>query len=564
MTVGAPELHLFIVWSRGREREREILADLAAEFALLEVLEVTWSSARFADNLTRFYGEALPSGSEKERHCGNGPFLVAVVRDREPKLEVRRPRGSRLQVVDVRMLEAKDRYRAWTGGGHRVHSTLDPTEFAHDLFLLFGRLPSHYEGLPEWDGATARWQHELVGSSGWSSADELVTALEVTLGRVALLEPLDQRPRISVEVDDTWWAAVVANGRPGLRDPWAHTHELDVAGEPRTLEIHAARKLESSSQRRLHELVGRARAFAIDVVGRFGAAKAGLALVYHRVGDPPGDPLLELVPSLPLETFSRQVALLRRRYNVVPAAELPRAVASRRRGQRFPVALTFDDSLPSHARLAAPVLNDAGAPATFFLNGVSGRKSYWWQDLQRVVDRQQLGPSLDGVGEELVAAARDRQPSGIRRLARAIEGLAPAARRALAAELCSRVRQDGPVVCSEDVAALARAGFATGFHTLEHDVLPALDDESLRQALTEGREALAHAAGQPVVLLAYPHGKADDRVAAAAAAAGYALAFAGSGRPLRGDDPPLQLPRWEPPFSAGAQFELALARTLRG
>jgi peptidoglycan/xylan/chitin deacetylase (PgdA/CDA1 family) len=563
VTVGPPELHLFIVWSRARDREREILADLAARFAVLEVVEVSWSSERFADNLTRFYGEALPSGSEKERHCGNGPFLVAVVRDREPKLELRRPRGRRLQVVDVHTLEAKDRYRAWTGGGHRVHSTLDPTEFAHDLFLLFGRLPSHYTGLPEWDGAITRWPHELVGSTGWRSADELVTALDVTLGRVALLEPLEQR-RTSIEVDDTWWAAVVANGRPGLRDPWAHTHELDVAGKPLTLEIHAARELESGSHGRLHELVARTRARAIDAVARLTAAKVGLALVYHGVGDPQGDRRVELVPSLALETFARQVAVLRGRYNVVPAADLPRAVAVRRRGGRFPVALTFDDSLPSHARLAAPVLNDAGAPATFFLNGVSERKSFWWQDLQRVVDRQQLGPSVDGVREELVAAARERRPSGIRRLAGAIQELVPAARRELARELRSRVVQDGLVAGSEDVAALARAGFAIGFHTLEHDVMPALDDESLQQALTEGREQLAHAAGQPVTLLAYPHGKTDDRVAAAAAAAGYLLAFAGSGRPLRGDDPPLQLPRWEPPFSAGAEFELALARTLRG
>src|SRR5262249_15332890 len=170
---------------------RDILSDLTREFEVLEVVEVSWTPSEFGRNLTRFYGEALPSGSEKEEHCGTGPFLVVVVRDRQPRLELRRlGRGAR--VIDARVLAAKERYRAWTGGGHRVHATLDPHEFAHDLFLLFGRLPSRYDETRSWKGGAGSWRHDLMGARGWASLEELLAALESTLGRLALVEPADE------------------------------------------------------------------------------------------------------------------------------------------------------------------------------------------------------------------------------------------------------------------------------------------------------------------------------------------------------------------------------------
>jgi peptidoglycan/xylan/chitin deacetylase (PgdA/CDA1 family) len=558
-----PEPHLFIVWSRGRLRESEILADLAAKFEVVDVVEVSWSPADFSNNLTRFYGEALPSGSEKERHCGNGPFLVVIVRDPHPQLAARRPAG-RLQVVDERTLDAKELYRSWTGGGHRVHATLEPREFAHDLFLLLGRHPADYDDVAAWNGVVTPWRHDLVGSHGWTNVEELLTALEVTVGRVALHEPVTpEEHRLALVVDDPWWAAVVANGRPGLRDPWAQAHEIDVAGDTWRLELESPGPSKAGTRR---EVISRLRARMIDFVQRLTSHKAGLALVYHRVGDPRGDALYELVPQLGLVEFANQLRVLKRRYRVVPASALPHAVAARRRGGRFPVAVTFDDSLVSHVRLAAPLLREADLPATFFVNGTAAdARPFWWEELQRAVDRQTIDPrALPGVDSAEVVAARERQPGAVRQLASSIERTEPGRRRELAALLG---RHGGGRLerrlTSDDVAALAGQGFEIGFHTLEHDLLPPLDDAALRRALTEGRSELEAAAGRPIRTLAYPHGKADARVAEAAREAGYDIAFVGSGQAVYEDAPPLLIPRWEPPFDGGAAFELAVARRLR-
>ena len=64
-----------------------------------------------------------------------------------------------------------------------------------------------------------------------------------------------------------------------------------------------------------------------------------------------------------------------------------------------------------------------------------------------------------------------------------------------------------------------------------------LDDEWLSRALEDGRERLASVAG-PLEQIAYPHGRADERVAAAAAHAGFKLGFTTEWRAVRPEDDP--------------------------
>lgn len=46
-------------------------------------------------------------------------------------------------------------------------------------------------------------------------------------------------------------------------------------------------------------------------------------------------------------------------------------MAARRPGERFRLALTFDDDLSSHHRLVAPLPREFGMPATFFPAGAT-------------------------------------------------------------------------------------------------------------------------------------------------------------------------------------------------
>jgi peptidoglycan/xylan/chitin deacetylase (PgdA/CDA1 family) len=112
------------------------------------------------------------------------------------------------------------------------------------------------------------------------------------------------------------------------------------------------------------------------------------------------------------------------------------------------------------------------------------------------------------------------------------------------------------------IAALAAAGFEIGFHTLGHYLLPTLDDAALSNALAHGRARLEAVGGRPVTMIAYPHGKADRRVAAAARAAGYELGFTAWAEPAGPHADPLMIGRLEPMAESVVDFARAVAATL--
>jgi peptidoglycan/xylan/chitin deacetylase (PgdA/CDA1 family) len=300
---------------------------------------------------------------------------------------------------------------------------------------------------------------------------------------------------------------------------------------------------------------------------RLSSSRTGVALVYHRVGAADrGDPAREILAAVSRGVFERQLRHLRRHYRAVPARELPDAVRARRRGQRFPVSITFDDDLASHVREALPLLQGAGLTATFFLGGTSLQepKPFWWEDLQRAVDDRLVTPdALPHVAEADLRAALERSPKAIFRVAATIEGLEPARRDEVAAALRATVGSNGAEegLRAVDVQALVAAGCDVGFHTLHHDQLPALSDAALADALREGRERLAAVVGSELDAISYPYGKADRRVADAARAAGYTLGFTTKRRAVTPEADPLLTPRIAPAMSVGKTV-LRVARTV--
>ena len=141
--------------------------------------------------------------------------------------------------------------------------------------------------------------------------------------------------------------------------------------------------------RRVKRFLKRPVARWIELRCRWSKRRVGLALCYHRISDPQGDPERELVPPLGIKGFEAHVRYLNRHCRLVRASELLEAARERRRGEPFPVAITFDDDLPSHVQGAMPVLERHGAPATFFLCGASLERpfAFWWERLQRAWDR---------------------------------------------------------------------------------------------------------------------------------------------------------------------------------
>lgn len=214
-----PEIHLFIIWQRGRYKEQEIFADMAEHFTMLKQYAITWTPELVSSNFTRFYGVNLPPKSGKEKECGNGEFLLCVVRDENPIYEERMTsRGP--EVVNVNMFDAKDRYRSWTGGGHKVYGTNSEKETNHDLTLLIGKNVDDFLTDIK-DEQREALRKDIEGAFGWKSISHLFYVLNNTVSYVALrgAENLDKEAHsdyedtdiLTTDYDNLW---KIVNGEP--------------------------------------------------------------------------------------------------------------------------------------------------------------------------------------------------------------------------------------------------------------------------------------------------------------------------------------------------------------
>ncbi|HET6830369.1 MAG TPA: glycosyltransferase [Solirubrobacterales bacterium] len=302
-----------------------------------------------------------------------------------------------------------------------------------------------------------------------------------------------------------------------------------------------------------------AAAIGLDRLLRLSGGRIGLALVYHGIHDGPGgsQPAIDVVGSIAAPAFRAQLDHVRANYRLVPAAGLRAAALARRRGQPFPLAITFDDDLRSHVDVALPMLRRAGVPATFFLTGASldGPASFWWERLERAL--------AAGVGADLIGTA---EPG---RAVATVEALPPIEREELSSALLERLggESEDAGLRAEHVAVLAR-DCEVGFHTRMHERLPGLGDEALAAALREGVAGLERAAGSSLRSLAYPYGEADARVAAAARTAGFDCGYTTRGAAVRADADPFLMGRLYPSEASiahlASQLSLAIWRAARG
>jgi peptidoglycan/xylan/chitin deacetylase (PgdA/CDA1 family) len=285
----------------------------------------------------------------------------------------------------------------------------------------------------------------------------------------------------------------------------------------------------------------------------------GVALLYHRVGPVTGNPERELAPALGLELFEAQVRCLRERFRLVRASELRDAAAERRPGMPIPVAITFDDDSASHVEWAAPALRRAAVPATFFLNGASLEApfAFWWERLQRAWDA-----GVPGLAE--LAGMEPGSRPAIHDLGLAIEAMRPEARDRVNERLLELVGPDpaDSGLRRGQIEGLAEDGFEIGFHTRRHDPLPDLNDSDLEEAFVAGRNELAEAGGGETAVIAYPHGRADPRVATAARAAGFTVGYTDVPRVVKPGSDPLLLGRLLPSFRSVGQLGSQLAKVL--
>ncbi|MBO0591361.1 hypothetical protein I2486_08060 [Cellulophaga sp. E16_2] len=218
------EAHVFIVWSKGLEQRAKILTDIKSKFEIIKSINTTWSKNKFSENLSRFYGENLPKNSSKEKHCGTGTFLCIIVKDNNPQYELRET-SKGIKPVNINMFDAKQCYRKWTGGGHKIHGSDNVSEAKSNIYLLFG---TTYENVltSKEVGVENSYANDLIGSQGWESLEEVFSAFNELANYVVLRnftniedELKNLHPDIDILTDNKRLLVDISNGKPTYKDP---------------------------------------------------------------------------------------------------------------------------------------------------------------------------------------------------------------------------------------------------------------------------------------------------------------------------------------------------------
>lgn len=222
------------------------------------------------------------------------------------------------------------------------------------------------------------------------------------------------------------------------------------------------------------------------ITGAAGQEWPYCVVALHRVWDGSRDEL-----SLAPTQFRELCRYWRDHYEILNLDQLLARLAARDPGRGPTLAITFDDGYADNFEIAAPILDDFGLSATFFVaTGVIGTDHRFPWDA----------------------------------------GLSRAPR----------------LMTWDEVRSLRGAGFGIGSHTVSHARLAAVRGAELAHELEESRRRLARELGEPVEDLAYPFGgpsDCDDAARTAVRRAGYRSCFSCHGGGIQPLDSPFALRR---------------------
>ncbi len=183
------ELQFFIIWEYGRFREKEILADIASHFEILECFDILWSPECAINSFCRLYSSKKRQGEWRAKERGVGRFLLVTVWDDNPVYELAEA-FSGFEVANTNMLKLKKRYRSWSNikTSNLVHSSTTCKETDRDLTLILGKNSADYLASLKgpWDGSFVKMEQDMLGAKGWNSLEEVFYVLNNTVNYVVM------------------------------------------------------------------------------------------------------------------------------------------------------------------------------------------------------------------------------------------------------------------------------------------------------------------------------------------------------------------------------------------
>lgn len=269
-----------------------------------------------------------------------------------------------------------------------------------------------------------------------------------------------------------------------------------------------------------------------------------------------------------VKRFREQVETLLRTHEPVGVAELLARTKRDAPGKCF--ALTFDDGLAEHYRIAFPLLRAHRIPGTFFILGMplAERRMPPSHALHVLLSRsaaEELIAMLARYSGGSVAVPRDEPINPKRRFddiltANLKETLIrmPLAERLgfIRHAMASVVPDEAALVrdffmSADEIREMHQAGMAIGAHTMSHAALDTLEVAEQEREIRQGSAVIEEILGRKSELFSYPHGRYTEGTIALLKAEGFRYGVTLEVRDVAASDDPLRIPRYDTNDMAG-------------
>jgi len=275
------------------------------------------------------------------------------------------------------------------------------------------------------------------------------------------------------------------------------------------------------------------------------------------------------------QAFRKQLQFLKVNYNVIAPEQFFLFLQSNEDLPPRSVLLTCDDGLKNTLTEMLPVLAEFNLKCLFCVTGASLDylpSMLWHEELYLMLlrsNRAQL--ELPGMPKCSLSGTEQKRALWSRLLLKLSQVDANARRSRLndlRVQLClpedwtaqyssdEGLRSRFFLLNGEELQQLLRAGMTIGAHTGSHPVLSQLPDNLAWEEISQCRDALERALGQPLWALAYPFGDADsvgEREMQIVQQAGYTCAFVSVGGGFGAGLPRFAIPR----VHVGSDMKLA-------
>jgi CelD/BcsL family acetyltransferase involved in cellulose biosynthesis/peptidoglycan/xylan/chitin deacetylase (PgdA/CDA1 family) len=279
--------------------------------------------------------------------------------------------------------------------------------------------------------------------------------------------------------------------------------------------------------------------------------------IFHRVNDD-FDPFLA---SVPVEAFRRQMEFLKKHFPVLSMDEIARG-AFPQTGEKYCVAITFDDGYRDNFSCAFPVLKNLGMPASIFLTTgcVESGEMPWYDQISwafkltvqphaalnslggpdfSLEDRKQR---LQAMGKTLTWLRGLGEEERIRAIPQTLETL----------HVPVHLKVPNPMLAWDEIRQMAKHNISFGAHTVSHPALARVSDDCLEAEIVGSKNKIEEKLQLPVRHFAYPFGQPADigpKAKSAVQRAGFSTAVTTSWGFNRPGEDLFELKRFSPRFN---------------